>query len=183
MVRATTVLVACMLFVVPCTAWSQAPQTNAPPGNSGIDEYLETVPSAGGDKPSQPAAQGGAGNGSSSSAGGQSGPSGNGGSGGAKLSPAERKRLDQLGPDGKALADVVDATSPGHASAQPDGTTAKPFSTAPVAGEGRSPLSEALRAAVGLDGGGAMGFVLPATLLASLIGLVGLAVVRRRSFS
>jgi len=149
MTRALTALVALTLLVAPCTATAQ---TNAPPGNSAIDEYLETVPGATGNRtPGKP------------------------GTGETALTPAERARLERLGPDGKALADAVDATST-------VGPKADKSSPAP-ASEGRSPLSSVLDAAAGRDGGGGMGALLPAILLATLLGVIALAVMRRRSVS
>ena len=97
MTRALSLLVALALLAVPSAAIAQQPQTNAPPGNSAIDEYLETVPGATGNRRPTPPGSGG---------------------GAATLPPAERARLERLGPDGKALADVVDATSPPRAASQ-----------------------------------------------------------------
>ena len=145
-----------VLLLAPGGATAQAPQTNAPPGNSAIDEYLETVPGATGNQgPRQP-----------------------GSGGGSVLSPAERARLEKLGPDGKALADAVDATAPAPAKAKSGGTT---IDTGKV--EGRSPIAAVLDAAVGSDGGSGMGFMLPAILLATLLGVIALVVLRRRSVS
>jgi len=71
MTRALTALVALTLLVLPCAA---SAQTNAPPGNSAIDEYLETVPGATGN---QTAAKPG--------------------TAGATLTAAERARLGGMG--------------------------------------------------------------------------------------
>src|SRR5436190_23856200 len=154
MPRALSALVALLLLALPATALGQEPLTNAPPGNSAIDEYLETVPGAAGDqRPRQPGS----------------------GGGGGVLTPAERARLEQLGPDGKALADAVDATAP---------PPAKPGQTIDIDGaEGHSPISAVLDAAAGQDGGGGMGFMLPVILLASLLGVIALVVLRHRSAS
>lgn len=147
-------LAALLLLSGPAAAIAQ---TNAPPGNSAIDEYLETVPGATGNQTPRKA--------------------GPGGDSGGVLTAAQRKRLEQLGPDGKALAGVVEATSPAQAKLEP--STAEPS-----VAEGRSPLSQVLEAATGSSGeGGGMGILLPAILLASLLGCVTLAVLRRRSVS
>lgn len=152
MTRLLSAVVALALLAVPPGA---AAQTNAPPGNSAIDEYLETVPGAtGNQRPRQP---------------------GTGGEG-TILTPAERKRLEALGPDGKALADAVDATAPAPA--------AKPGRKIDIdAAQGRSPIIAVFEAATGQDGGGGMGFMLPVILLASLLGVIALVVLRRRSAS
>ena len=147
MTRALTALVALTLLVLPSAATAQ---TNAPPGNSAIDEYLETVPGATGNQIP-----------------------GKSGAGGAALTAAERARLERFGPDGKVLADAVDRTT--SVGPKTDSSTAFP------AAEGRSPLSEALDAAVGRDGGGGMGVLLPAILLAALLGVIALLLARRRS--
>jgi hypothetical protein len=157
MARLLSALVALVLLAAPAAALAQSAQTNAPPGNSAIDEYLETVPGATGNQ--RPSAGGGA------------------AGGGGGLSDAQRARLDRLGPDGRTLAAAVDATSPARA-------TLKKGTATPAAVQGRSPLGEVLDAATGSssDGGG-MGFVLPAILLGSLLGVIALVVIRRRSVS
>ncbi|MDX6678103.1 MAG: hypothetical protein QOE31_2155, partial [Solirubrobacteraceae bacterium] len=50
MPRVLSALVALLLIALPSAAFAQSPQTNAPPGNSAIDEYLETVPGATGNQ-------------------------------------------------------------------------------------------------------------------------------------
>lgn len=159
MTRLVPLLVAVIMLVTPVAAFAQAPQTNAPAGNSAIDEYLETVPGATGNQRPRPPAAGDV------------------ASKGA-LTAAQRARLERLGPDGKALAAAVDATSPARA-------TLHASTSEPSAGDGRSPLSDVLGAATGGsngDGGG-MGLFLPGILLASLLGFVALVVLRRRSVS
>jgi len=140
-------LVALALLATPPAALAQ----NAPPGNSAIDEYLEPVPNATG--------HGRARTGESK--------------GDGVLTPAQRAELERLGPDGKALADAVEATST-------VGPKERTGASAPLTAEGRSPLGEVLDAATGDDGGGGMGAVLPAILLAALLGAIAMAVARRR---
>ena len=61
MTRVLSTLVALALIAMPSAAIAQKTQTNAPPGNSAIDEYLETVPGAtGNQRPRAPGAGGGA---------------------------------------------------------------------------------------------------------------------------
>jgi hypothetical protein len=151
--RLLSASVALVLMAAPPGAIAQQPATNAPPGNSAIDEYLETVPGATGNQRPRPPSDGSA-----------PGP----------LTPAQRARLEGLGPDGKALVSVVEATSPARTS-----TRQRP--TAPADAHGRSPLGAVIGAAGGHDGGAGMGFVLPAILLASLLAIVALVVARRRS--
>jgi hypothetical protein len=168
MPRLLAALVALALLASPGAAAAQSLKTNAPPGNSAIDEYLETVPAASGNaRPRPPGASGG----SSSS-----------------LTAAERARLEKLGPDGKTLAAAIDATSPARSTGSGSSAGAGSGSGSPgtgsvAAGEGRSPISQVLDVAAGRDGGGGMGVLLPAILLASLLGFITLAVMRRRSAS
>lgn len=152
MTRLLSALVALALLALPAAAPAQ---TNAPPGNSAIDEYLETVPSAtGNQRPRQP---------------------GTGDGGKSVLTPAQRRKLERLGPDGRALADAVEATAP---------PAAKPGAAQTLDGsDGRSPFTAVLEAVTGSDGGGGMGFMLPVILLATLLGVIALAVLRRRSAS
>jgi hypothetical protein len=153
MTRLLCVLVALLLPAMPAPAMAQAPQTNAPPGNSAIDEYLETVPNAtGNQRPRTPASTGD----------------------GSVLTPSARARLESLGPDGKALGHAVDATAP------PVAKRGEKLATGSA--RGRSPIGAIFEAAVGGDGDG-MGFMLPVILLASLLGVIALALLRRRSVS
>lgn len=151
MTRAMTLVV--LALALPALAHAQAPQTTAPPGNSAIDEYVETVPGATGNTRPGPSQDGGAG----------------------VLSALERARLERLGPDGRALADAVEATA---------GTPAK---TAPkpdlLERPGRSPGRELLDVVTGDDGGGGMGLVLPAILIAALLAAITLVLLRRRASS
>jgi hypothetical protein len=125
MTRVLSVLVALVLVAVTSsTAIAQAAQTNAPAGNSAIDEYLETVPGATGDQRSPPAGSGHS----------------------SVLTAAQRARLDRLGPDGKTLAAAVEATAPPSSRAKPSGQA--------LSAQGRSPLGEVLDAATGQDGSG-----------------------------
>ncbi|MGA8718358.1 MAG: hypothetical protein WB557_10160, partial [Solirubrobacteraceae bacterium] len=84
-------------------AWAQARvHAIAPPGNSGVSQYLETVPTAGGNQPTNtvhPRA-GGVG------AGGSGGPGSTGGNGGSgavvHIAPSTQRALAEKGPDGVA---------------------------------------------------------------------------------
>src|SRR4051794_39241189 len=81
-------LIATAALLLPALPASAA-DTNAPPGNSGIGQYLEVVPGASGSKSTKDQkAQG------------------------SSLSQAQRTRLAKAGAEGQALAAVVDKTSP-----------------------------------------------------------------------
>ena len=152
MTRALVALVA-LALAFPAASPAQAPQTNAPPGNSAIDEYLETVPGASGNRRPRPPGQGGA---------------------ASTLTPAQRASLERRGADGKTLANAVDATSSGKASKK---ELALPET------DGRSPLREVVGAVGGSDGGGGMGVVLPAILIAVLLAAILAVLLRRRATS
>jgi hypothetical protein len=141
-------------------AQAQAPQTNAPPGNSAVDEYLETVPGATGNTRPRKPAQGTKGSG--------------------VLSAAERARLERLGPDGKTLADAVEATAPAQA---PRKSAAESSTKAVDESAGRSPGRELLDAVGGDDGGDGMGLVLPAIMIAALLAAITFVLLRRRESS
>jgi hypothetical protein len=158
MTRALAALVV-LALAVPTVSAAQAPQTNAPPGNSGIDEYLETVPGAGGNKRPRPPGQRKR-------------------RGTDALTAAQRARLERLGPDGKALADAVEATADTPAPA-----SRRKNEIAASRSEGRSPLTEVLSTVSGSDGGSGMGVVLPALLIAALLAALLLVLLRRRAAS
>lgn len=147
-----------LALALPATTVAQAPATNAPPGNSAIDEYLETVPGASGaNRPRAPSQTGG----------------------GSVLTPTQRAELERHGPDGRALADAVDATAPAGPAAR--APAADEVETAEA--EGRSPGSGVLDAVAGEDGDGGMGFILPALLVAALLGTITVTLLRRRASS
>ncbi len=155
MIRPLTALVALLLLASPCAALAQGQQTNAPAGNSAIDEYIETVPGANGAVvPGSRATKGG---------------------GAPALKPSARARLERLGDDGKALAAAVDATSPA--------TSDRTRTPVPPAAEARTPLRAVLDGAAGDGAGGGMGVLLPAILLASLLGAIALVIARRHDAS
>lgn len=88
------------LAVMPAFAGAQDPQVNAPPGNSGIDEYLETVPNADGNRPARP---GGGGNGP--------GRPGSNGSGSRAVPPAVRRKLERTA-EGRAALALAESGAP-----------------------------------------------------------------------
>jgi len=80
------VLIAALLLVLPAGALA------VDPGNSGIDEYTEGVPSAGGEKPTSG--------------------TGSGGGGASVVSPQTTEQLAKLGAEGAAAARAAEASSP-----------------------------------------------------------------------
>jgi hypothetical protein len=163
MIRILIALVALALALA-SPAMAQSPKTNAPPGNSAIDEYLETIPGAGGD--SHPGSQGGD---------------------GGQHTDAAQQKLARMGPDGRALARLVAATAPAragtdrtHRGSDQSGPSDRSVALSLSGARAGSPVGAALAAAVGRDDGGGLGLLLPAILLGSLAGVIMAVVLRRR---
>jgi hypothetical protein len=137
-----------------------AQQTIAPPGNSGVQQYLETVPSARGNETP-----------SSHSRGASKGQTGQNRD---QLPPSTQTQLARHGEEGRKLEALVAATGPSSRS-KGIRRSSRPEPT---------PRSSAFHsAAAGLtagSGSGGMGLLLPALLLGSAIVLGGIAVRRRR---
>lgn len=145
-------------LALPTFASAQA-ETVAPPGNSALDEYLQTVPGPSGDKRL--------------------------GKPRAELSPSARQRLERRGKNGKALAAIVEGTSerprtPPRESATPAiaGVVGSPPPRAVV---GSPPPRAVADAATGDVDGDGLGLLLPGLLLSSALGIAALVILRRRS--
>jgi hypothetical protein len=79
------------LLCCPAPALAKGPKTHAPPGNSGVDEYLEVVPDGGGNRPAGGLKGGGSGHG---------------------LSQKQRSALRSYGRDGRAVSRLAQQTAP-----------------------------------------------------------------------
>ena len=140
-----------------CAVTPAAAETIAPPGNAGVDQYLEVVPSAKG--PSAPGTQQRA------------------------LSSTVQRKLQSQGAEGRKLAQIVRTTAPAQTAttkrSKPATTDKRPAashsaSSRPVAvPRGDPPLASVVQAIGDGSGSGGMGPVLPA--------LAALALWRRRS--
>lgn len=156
--RRLTLLLLVLALLAPARAAAQGDATLAPPGNSAVTEYLETVPNAMGASPPRPGAPAS-----------------------GVLSASRRAALARLGADGRALAAVVDATAapavPGAAGGRGSHVRVSP---AALSGAGvPSRVVALLAAASGRDGGGGLGPVLPALMAAGLLGTLAHALRRR----
>src|SRR5829696_5726036 len=110
-----------MLFVFALALPAAALAQDVPPGNSGIDQYQESVPGVGGNKPTGGSGSGGSGaasTGGTASAGGSTSASG-----GSRISPSTVHKLDKQGPDGKATAAAAAATAPAPTPARDLGSS------------------------------------------------------------
>jgi hypothetical protein len=143
---------------------SAALAATAPPGNSEVNQYAETLPGGGGENTVNPPGSGGGGNGSGQ------------GQGGAPVIPPQTQRqLEQLGPDGRAAAALAEANAP----QAPAGSQAQDAGGG-GAGKGDSVAGAVSGALTGSDHGG-MGAFLPIALF-GVAGLgIGYALARRRA--
>jgi hypothetical protein len=169
---------------VPASAQARV-HTIAPPGNSGVGQYLETVPTAGGAQPSntvhpvvgavsksgKPPGAGATGGGVGATGG------GSGSAGGGAISPSTQRSLAAHGPAGAAAAALARATAPVPAR-RPD-----PEASAAASGGGSSPAASVLKSLTGSTSGGGLGPLLPSLLVASVLGAAVLALLRRRRTS
>lgn len=163
--------------------------TIAPPGNAGVGQYLETVPTAGGAQPTNTvhpvvgAFGGSNGSGGPGNSGGGGGSAG--GTGGGTISASTRRALAGQGPTGVAAAALAQATAPPQSSKlaqsdpRPAGSTVGSAST----GAGSSPATSVIKSLTGSTSGGGLGPLLPSLLIASALGAGVLALLRRRRTS
>src|SRR3954452_19153689 len=143
------ILVGSLVLLCCPTAWAQ--KVNAPPGNSGVDEYFETVPGSGGNTAP-----------------------GHGPGGGSRLSPSVRRELARGGAEGRAVLKLAESTSP--PASHREGRRIKPAGSSARSGApGGSPTGDpgshqrpsgvgqvhAVREALGGSDEGGMGLVLP----------------------
>jgi hypothetical protein len=191
-----SILAALLALVLPASATAST-QYYIPPGNSSGNEYVESVPTAGGSAPALAIHHGG------------SGGSGSRGSGsGGAISPATRAALVRQGNDGAQTAAFVEATSPsaGFASSTPASTSGHTPRSASspqtgvkgtrgggsrggAAGTGAavgaarvgasSAATSVARSIIGVGGQGAIG-LLPVALAAIVVVMVGIVLWRRR---
>lgn len=165
------------------------PRTIAPPGNSGVSQYVESIPTAAGGRPTSTITPSGGGGGGGrrdrpTSTITQSGGGGGGGRGGSSaLSPANQAALVRQGSDGVQAAALARATAPAKtAAASHRGAVTGVRPHAPVAaGSGPSPATALVKALTGSASGGGLGPLLPVILVVSAVGAGLLALRRRRA--
>jgi hypothetical protein len=150
------------------------PANGAPPGNSAINQYLETIPSLGGNSPTSSIHRSG-----SHSIGGAAGTgSGGQGGGGSSSVPAPTQRsLAARGPAGREARDIAVADAPRHPKAHSASSNGAGPDQAPA-----SPLHSVISALTGSStNGGGLGVWLPVLLVVVLLGGGSFALVRRRA--
>jgi len=155
-------------LVIPASAVAAAPvRTVAPPGNSGVSQYLETIPTAKGSKPSVSVVTGGG-----------KGPGASGGS--SALSPSTQRALDEQGSAGRQAAALANATAPARASHGSHASTGSAVSSGASAGTATPPAAAVLKAVTGSAAHGGLGPLLPVLLVLILLGGGALALRARR---
>lgn len=176
-------MIALILAVgVPASAQARV-HTIAPPGNSGVGQYLETLPTAGGGQPTNTVhpVGGVGGSGGPRRPGGTGGTGGTGGAGsstGSAISPATARTLAHEGSTGSAAAALAQATAP-----NPVRGTSQRVTSAIATSSGSSPATSVFKTLTGSSSGGGLGPLLPLLLIGSLLGAAVLALVRRRRTS
>jgi hypothetical protein len=156
--------------------------TVAPPGNSGIGQYLETVPTGGGSSPSSNGQGGGSTPSGKGHGGGAAGRSDQGGSPVPTGSTTSRSltTLSHLGPDGRAAARLARQGLPGGpGTTNGRGTPRRGKPQPPPVVNPPSSESSAIAHALTGSGGG-LGVLLPLFLVAVALGAGAIGVTRRR---
>jgi hypothetical protein len=163
----------------------------APPGNSSVNQYIESIPTDRGNQPTNSVhSKGGGSSHAGGVAGGGGGPSAGGGSSaGASsgssgpVSQSTQRALSAQGPDGHAAASLAASTAPAvarHRHIQP--ATAASIPVAPKRPvDGSSAIGSLAAALTGSGSTGGLGTLLPAILVVALLGSGAMALLRRRS--
>jgi len=155
-------VVMAVLVTLGASGGSARAATVAPPGNSGVDQYVEVIPSAGGPVPT---------------------PKGGSESGGNALSPQTARRLRAQGSDGRALSAIVESTAPAGARgsrrgrADSDRTGSTPSRSGSQASPAVPTAVSSLSLGSDVDG---MGLLLPALLVGSAAVIGAIFLTRRR---
>jgi hypothetical protein len=169
----TAVLGVLLSLIVPAGAGA-AVRTIAPPGNSGVSQYQEDVPTAKGNRPSNTITPGTTNGPGPSSGSGSSSGAGSSSSGGS-LSSSTLRALDRQGSAGRGAAALAQATAPGQ------GGASRPTGIGRDSQEpGSSPASSLVKALTGSSNGGGLGALLPIILAVTLVAATALALLRRR---
>ncbi len=171
-------LIAAVLTVALPAGASAKLRPYIPPGNSGANQYVESVPTAGGDNSARNVISGDRGSSLAPST--------------SSLAPSTQSALTRAGRDGRATAAVANATAPKsrhhrvHAAAGAGtlgggGGTFGGAGGASTSQGGASPVRGVLSSLFGLQGQGGLGRALPAILIAIVLALGAGRVWRRRT--
>ena len=158
-IRASGVLLAASAVLASAGPAYGHRRTLAPPGNSAVSQYVESIPTASGSRPVS----------SLNSGGGSGGPGAAGG-----LSSGTSRSLAGNGRAGAGVLNLVRSTAPTHRASNPS------WGGAFLHKQGVSPVTSVLRALTGSSSSGGLGILLPIILVTALVGAGGLALLRRR---
>jgi hypothetical protein len=167
-------------LAVPSLAQARV-HTIAPPGNSGVGQYVETVPTADGGQPTSTVHHSGGAGGSEGGGGTGGGPGFTGGA----IAASTQRALAKQGATGAATAAVAEATAPRRARpAARSGNAQAQSSISPASDDqGSPPSSSVIKALTGSTSGGGLGPLLPIVLIGSVLAAGVLTLVRRRRTS
>lgn len=141
-----------------CLAGPAAAQGVVPPGNSAVNQYTETYPTPEGGAPASDT--------------GERSPT-------QSLGARNARKLEGLGPEGQAAAELAAATAPAPKHGK---TTGGKGAREVAAGQpgGSSGLGEVLGQATGASSSGQLGLLLPLAILAAVAGSLAFLWRRRR---
>ncbi len=164
---------ACLLASV-LPASSLAADGAVPPGVAGANQYTESVPSADGNESTKSMVHvgksGGAGEDTSS-------PS-------ATLGSASAEKLEDLGPEGRAAANLAAAgASGGKGGGGPIGMTGGGANQPDRASSGSSSFDQVVGQLSGSDSSGGIGLLLPLLIVMAVVAAAGYLVGRRRTLT
>ena len=152
----------------------------APPGNSGIGQYVEIIPTASGSRPTNTVHRH-QGTPSNTASSGTLAPVPEFASPGSSgVSGATAQALSADGPAGVAATNLARATDPASATAHRHGL-AEPAAPVTSVGRGPSPVGSVLGTLTGSSSSGGLGPMLPVLLLITLVGAGALALIRHRN--
>jgi hypothetical protein len=169
------VLLGPMLALAVAAPASARLQSTAPVGNSAINQYLESIPTVKGNRPTSSI---------QTSPGAPGGPTAGSGAGGSAGTTAASGPASAAGGGTNAVAAVALARATAPRTYSPRTSRLGPKVTTTGVGNGSSALSSLVRAFTGsTGGGGGLGPLLPAILVVAVLGATVLVLVRRRQTS
>jgi hypothetical protein len=163
--KRAAVLLGCLALACPAAA-SAHRHTIAPPGNSGVGQYVEVVPTATGGRTSSSVH-----------------PHPGVGGGGGPIGPSTQRTLESLGTDGAEAAGLAEATAPARVHRQLGTTSGSKLlgrRGSSLSERQGSPAGQVLRTFAGSAGGGGLGIFLPVILIGSFLAAGGISLLRRR---
>jgi hypothetical protein len=170
----------------------------APPGNAGVNQYIESIPTDHGNQPTNSvhhksssghsgATAGGGGSSSGGSAGGSGGSSGttggssSGATGSGPIPATTQRALSSKGADGRAAAALASNTAPNVAPRRHmHAASSAPMPAPAKTSGGSTALGSVAAALTGSGSSGGLGTMLPVILVVALLGSAAMAIRRRR---